>query len=230
MSKIMSVFEKLNLVEKVNNDSIVISNNEEKDINKEKEDINSGEDYSKYLYNNVNDQQEIVPKDIEETKEELSTNEPVIEDNKASEKPEFKSTNNLNIKDIYSNYGIDNNDINTIFMLGNFINALPENLPSDVRKQSVLSIIDASNTDLNKLLSDGERRLNVINQFTKEYYSKTISTIASYADEIKKLKNRINEYEAQIKSNEKLLEEQNNIMKFETEKIKNIIGFFKDAE
>ena len=52
-------------------------------------------------------------------------------------------------------------NINTVFMLQNLINALPQDLPKDVIKQSVINIINASNIDLNELISDGEQRQEV---------------------------------------------------------------------
>ncbi len=147
-----------------------------------------------------------------------------ISNDKPNDKPNFER--NMPIDEIYSLNNIKNSDVNTIFMLGNFINALPENLPHDVKKSSVLNIIRASNVDIEELLNDGEQRLNVLNEFFQEYENATTNAIEKHRDEIIKLKKLIDFYESQIKIRENMLEEQNNLIKYETERINNIISFF----
>lgn len=209
MSKIMSIFEKLNLVEKTNQEKIDI-----------------------FYTDDVNVQEEIEPKNIEEDnkKVEPQYSESHNEDKKTSDKVDFKQNNKLTLQEIYSSYGIENNNVNTIFMLGNFINALPENLPSEVRKKSIISIVASSDADLMKLLGDGEKRLDILNQFSNDYHDSTINTIEEYKKEITELKKLISNYEEQIRINQTLLKEQNNIIKYETDKIKSIINFFNNGD
>lgn len=115
-------------------------------------------------------------------------------------------------------------------MLGNFINALPENLPHGVRKKSIISIINSSNMDLYKLISDGEERLNILKQFSKEYYASTTIKIEDYRNEIAQLRKLISNYEEQIRTSENLLKEQDNTIKYEEERINNIINFFSNDD
>lgn len=206
MSKMMSVFEKLNLVEKVDTEP----------INK----------------NNLKQDNGIYENEMEKTldyKTEDTDFENVSADNyDLEQKPKFES--NMAINEIYSEYDLINSNINTVFMLGNFINALPENLPYDIKKKTVMNIINASNTDLNSLISDGEKRLSVLKQFSDDFYSNIEASVSSYNTEIAKLTALIEDYKEQISIKTNMLEEQNHVIKYEAQKINSIIGFFSNGD
>ncbi len=211
MSKIMSMLEKFNVIEKVNDETPYITNME-----------------------NNSEKDEGGVKSTEAIHEEV---EVAIEIPRTSADKDFKTIQakteydkNMNISEIYYLYGMENSNVNTIFMLGNFINALPESLPYGVRRESVMNIVNAANTDVNKLLSDGEKRLNVLHQFENEFNDSTKDSIAKYSTEIVNLKKMIDNYEKQIKLKETMLEEQSNIIKYETQKISSIINFFNKVD
>ncbi len=209
MSKFMSILEKMRVVEKVNGEAPVV----------EETAVKNGLD-------------EIMPIDNMETQKESTIK--AYKTNGRSEngvmQDKSKYENNKSINEIYAYYDLDNSNINTIFMLGNFINALPENLPYVVKRSSVTSIINASNANLNALLNDGEKRLKVLEQFSNDYTAAINEIISKNKEEIKKLKNMIEYYEAEINIKENTLEEQNNIIKYENQKINAIISFFKKEE
>ncbi len=211
MSKIMSMLEKMRVVEKVSDD---VPNTTKKVNNNTTNHSNSQKNYTI---------QEPVQVDVKTSK---STND----NNFKVEQEKTKYEKIFSIEEIYSMNRIENSNINTIFMLGNFINALPENLPYDVRKYSIMNIINASNADLNMLLSDGKKRLDTLSQFAHDYTNKTNAAVAKHKEEITKLRQLIDYYEEQIKIKESMLEEQGNIIKYENQRINNIISFFKKGE
>lgn len=211
MSKVMSILEKYNLVEKVS---------------KEKSEYTDSELKNNIKFDEaVNNEDNVVNAEVNDYKEEVKIVEPVTRD-------EYSTVNNnryekkMTIDEIYSLHEFDNNSINTVFMLQNLINALPQNLPKDIVKQSVINIIDASRMDLNKLLSDGDQRLKLLDEVIDSYYKKTNNNITKYKEEIAKLSNLINDYQEQIKINENMLEEQIYEIKYESQKIEEIINFF----
>jgi hypothetical protein len=201
MSKIMSVLEKLNLVEKDNPEKTNTSDND-----------------------CVYAQEELESKNIDED------NEGKNEDIKFSKKPHIKQNSKFTIQDIYTSNGIENSDINTVFMLENFINALPDSLPAEVRKKSVISIVTSSNTNLNELIGDGVKRLDILKQFSSDYYNSTINTIEEHKQKIAELRNQINNYEDKIQFNETLLKEQSNMIMYEADKILSIINFINNGD
>jgi len=196
----MSVFEKFNLVEKVNNET------------SKGESIYNAEE-NKYIKVEQSDEKADVETLVKAKKQETG---------------KTISDRNISIEDIYTKFGVKENGIDTIFMLGKFINALPEKLPLDIKKESVINILEASNTDLNVLISDGEKRLAILNNFAKDYSDSTAQAIEQCKSEIVKLNNSIKKLEEQIYLKESMLLQQNNEIKAETEKISGTINFFKN--
>lgn len=213
MSKVMSVLEKLNLVEKVNANEVGRANPESTSNNTVQEEKETSEEKKDY-------------------KEERKKQEPDL-NNYSTDTAGSKEQNNtknyvevMDIDKVYSTFSLENSNINTIFMLGNFINALPDDLPHDIKKQSILNIVSASNINVDNLLADGEKRLEVLNKFVNDYSKSVNDEIIRYNSEIIKLTNLVNIYKTQIEDIEKLLAEQKNLIKFESRKISGIIDFF----
>lgn len=211
MSKFMSVLEKMKVVEKVNGEN---------------------SDETKELLNNTYEGSALQKNDSKQDVEESNIKPFKMTGNNESKPVLDKSRyeKNKTIDEIYSAYDLGNSNVNTIFMLGNFINALPENLPYAVKKSSVTSIINASNTNLNVLINDGEKRLKILEQFANDYSTAVSNIIGKNKEEIKKLKQMIEYYESEIQIKETMLEEQNNIIKYENQRINNIISFFRKEE
>lgn len=205
MSKIMSILEKCNLVEKV-----IKEDDNNVNLNKE-ENTPVGK---------------ILTDEHSDYKEEIKVIDPIINEKHTRIDMDMEYEKKMMVNDIYSLYDLENSNINTVFMLQNFINALPQNLPKDVVKQSVINIINASNIDLNKLLSDGEHRLEVLSKVMEGYYNQTNKRVAEYKKEIDKLSSLISNCKEEIKIKENMLEEQICLIKYEAEKINSIIDFF----
>lgn len=208
----MSLLEKYNLVEKVNKDDSKTHNNKEEYQSEVSEVITEIE------HNPVKERCDAIIKSSQE-------DTPSIElTNDKSNAVQYQKK--MMINEIYSMNNIKNSDINTVFMLQNLINALPQNLPQEVIKQSIMNIIGASNIDLKELLSDGQQRLEILEKVMSEYYNQTKIRIEEYKGEIDKLSRLISNYQEQIKIQENMLEEQMNLVKYETQKIGNIMDFF----
>lgn len=212
MSKIMSILEKYNLVEKA--------------VIEESKDTNSNEENNIQLSEVLNDKNNILEIEASDLKEEFKVSKQVIKEKFSKVETNTSYEKKMMINEIYSIYGLENSDINTVFMLQNFINALPQNLPKDVIKESVINIINASKIDLNQLLSDGEQRLEVLGKVMDGYYNQTNKRIFEYKEEIAKLLSLISDAEGQIKIKENILEEQIFLIKCESQKIDGIIDFF----
>ncbi|OPJ63981.1 hypothetical protein [Clostridium oryzae] len=212
MSKIISVFERFNIIEKANSEENSYSNTDDNTI----------EQVDKI--DNIEDIENV--EDIEEENGEVEQQYPNVNNDETKDEPKRK----LTVEEIYSLYNLGNSPVNTIFMVGNFINALPESLPHEVRKKSLISIINSSNTDLKELLSDGKKRLEALHKYSDEYYKSITDTIQEYNKKIAELKKLIDSYDEKIKANESLLKEQNNTIDYETEKINNIINFFNSGD
>ncbi|MDF2672272.1 MAG: hypothetical protein K0R09_537 [Clostridiales bacterium] len=136
----------------------------------------------------------------------------------------------LDINEIYSKFGPSTKDTNTIYIIDSFLKALPDNLPSDIKLQSVLGIIDASKMDIEQLLNDGDKRLEVLSQFFKNFMDRNDKVINENEREISILTEKINHHNKIIEGRKKLQEEQKSVVKFEVQKIENIINFVQNKK
>lgn len=212
MSKIMSVFEKLNLVEKADQEKVSTADSGNVFVQEKAE------------VDNVDDS------NVEKSEAEAQYFESHCENIETSEEAHVEQNRKYTIEEIYTSSGLENSGINTVFMLGNFIDAIPDSLPNEVRRKSVISIVASASKDLAKLLGDGEKRLSALNLFSRDYYDSTVNAVEGYKKKIEELRAQIKNYEEQIQVNENLLKEQNNIIKYETDKIEGIINFLKNGD
>ena len=203
MPKLISVLEKLNVVERVQEEK------PSNDINDKKKDDT--------LNQNLKPPVSLEP--TNKSSSNVSTTKISVENNTPDK--------SLDIAEIYSLFGMDPSSTNNIFMLGKFINAIPESLPQDVRKESVMNILIAANSNFNNLIEDGEARLNTLNEFTQKFHETVNSKIDEYNIEISKLKSLISDYESKIENKKSMLSKQDSTVKYELQKINSIINFFK---
>lgn len=214
MKKIMSILEKYKMIEKVDDKRTSVGQKEEAAVSQ----VALGKPIIV----------ESPPKTVQnDTKQVKKVTQPAMNEEYATVKSKERFDKKMTANEIYSIYNMENASNNTVFMLENLINALPQNLPQDIIKQSILKIIDASKIDLNNLLSDGQQRLDVLSKVNGEFNSQTSSAILEYKNEISKLSALIESYKEQIKTKEIILEEQTSLIKYETQKLESITDFFR---
>lgn len=136
----------------------------------------------------------------------------------------------MDISEIYHKFGPSTSETNTVYIIDSFIKALPDNLPSDIKLQSVLGIISASKMDISQLLVDGNKRLEVLTQFFRNFMESNNNVIVENEQEIRILTEKINEHKKIIEGRKKLQEEQKSIIEFELQKIENIIDFVQSKK
>lgn len=138
---------------------------------------------------------------------------------------EVKSDKLLSIQGVYNKFNLVAEGTNTIFIIDNFFKALPDYLPEDVKRQSVLNIISSSGMNIEGLLKDGSERLSVLKSYGQNFSENTERVVAEYENEIRILTEKISSYKSFIADRKKLQEEQTATLEYETQKIQNIIHF-----
>lgn len=131
----------------------------------------------------------------------------------------------LGINDIYKNYDINTEGINSLAIVESFQKALPDYLPMDVKRQSILNIIASSNVRIESLLNDGEDKLRCLKDFSESFSNESNEVISGFENEIKKLNEKINNFKTAISDMKKLQTEQVFTLKYEIEKTNNILQF-----
>jgi hypothetical protein len=202
-----SIFEKIKFIEKIPesskeedpfNDEISVSN----------QSADSKEDDNKSISDQVN---------IDVT---VNTYKKNIE-----EYAPYTSDKVTEISDIYKNEGIIDDNIKSIYIIDSFLKALPETLPNEAKRQSVLNIISASGMNLETLLEDGKNRVNLVHTFHKGFTSKTDEITRQCKIAIEELTAKIEKYKDAISQREDLQKEQDLKLEYEIQKIENIISF-----
>ncbi|WP_326908566.1 hypothetical protein [Sedimentibacter sp. MB31-C6] len=199
-----SILEKFGLVEKV--DDIVdeeIVNDAEKKLNTELD--------------------KVTTKSKVESKEEINfiseSDDPIAK---------VKNKKLLQIEEIYKNYDIDSQGINSLSIVESFQKALPDYLPAEVKRQSILNIIISSNVKVENLVKDGNDKLKCLNEFSQLFTNDSTDMITKFENEIEILNKKINNYKIAIENMKNLHNEQNFMVKYEIDKINNIMQFLNN--
>ena len=145
---------------------------------------------------------------------------------------EIKSQNKklLGINEIYNNFNVKSEGINSLFIIESFSKALPDYLPVNVKKESVLNIISSSGLSLGSLITDGNVKLKYLKEFSQSFSEEIKNTQIKYELEIKKLSEIIDNYHNEIKEIKALNEEQTSIVEYEIKRIDEIIQFIATAD
>lgn len=134
----------------------------------------------------------------------------------------------LPIKDVYRKSGLEAKETNTVYLIESFLKALPANLPSDVKRQSIINLISASHIDIILLLKDGNRRLEVLNKYFEDFSNNVSELISSNEKQIRKLNERIAYHNRIIEEKKKMKEDLKSEIEYEVQKISGIIEFIEN--
>ncbi len=146
----------------------------------------------------------------------------------AQERTDKASVEKLPIRAIFEKFGLETKETSTVYLVENFIKALPNNLPADIKRQSIINLISASQLDIICLLKDGTRRLEVLNNYFDDFSSNVEETITANEKQIRKLNERIAYHNRIIEEKQKTKDAQKAEIEFEIQKISNIIDFIEN--
>lgn len=165
------------------------------------------------------DRQEVLPDKIEKIEE------PLIQ-------AQIKSQNKklLGITEIYNNFNVKSEGINSLFIIESFSKALPDYLPANVKRESVLNIISSSGLSLGSLITDGNVKLKYLKEFSQSFSEEIKNAHIKYEAEIQKLSAIIDNYHREINEIDALKEEQVSIVEYEIKRIDEIIQFIAVAD
>lgn len=136
----------------------------------------------------------------------------------------------LKTDEIYDKFNVNSSGVNTLFIIENFTKALPDYLPIEVKRDSVLNIISSSGMKLENLLVDGNDKLKCLKKFSEKLSKDTKDIVLKYENEIKILNEKINIYNQSIEDRKNLQDEQLAVIEYETQKINNIIQFIASSK
>lgn len=210
MKNVANIFEKMGFIEK-------IEENEVKEVKEVKE---------------VNEVKEVKPNIEKEEKQEVSNklekealpknNIEVHNNNTPNEKFVLEK-----IESIYAKNNVYSEGVNSVFIIENFAKALPNNLPINMKRDSVLNIVSCSGMLLDKLISDGQNKLKCINQYRSVFNKDIEFEMSKYEEQIKEQEEKIVKMKKLINELKELKKDQLTILDYEEEQINSILNFIK---
>lgn len=160
--------------------------------------------------------------EYERTAGEIESVRPAEEGNV---EPEF-----LGVDEIYNRLHLNHDKRETIFIVNEFLNALPDSLPTDVKRKSIMDIIMASGIDIKNLIDDASKRLDELNTVLENQLNKTEEIIANNNKIISELENQITEIRKKDAERKKRQEDQKNAIEYENQRIVNSVQFINPEE
>jgi hypothetical protein len=218
-----SIFEKLGLIEP----KITDTEEEKMEIETQTENIPDPEHVPDLRNLDFEEQK---PRVEEMTK--VKADEPVSTPNEISDKLDliigaYEKNKMLTIDEIYRNAHLDSEVKKTIFMTDVYLKAIPENLPLDIKRETVLNIMKVSNIGLDDLLSDAYKRIDSLNTVLEETVATTQEVFDRNDATIRELEKRIEDLKDVNKNRKKFQEDQNTMIEYEIQKIINLVEFVK---
>ena len=133
----------------------------------------------------------------------------------------------LTVEDVYRKANLVRSVRDSIFMVDAFVKALPDNLPTDIKRVSVQNILKASELLPEELLTDAYNRSDSLNSVMEQTVQMTEQVNAKSESTIRELERRIDELKTDIGSRMKFQETQNSALEYEIQRILNIVEFIK---
>lgn len=228
-----SIFERLGIIESTTEENLL---NEEKNALEDKTN-NVGEAFEIPEPDYVPD---LTKMEVEKT-QDVPEVQPVVNETKSlsedfpkdiSDKLDliigaYEKNKLLTIDEIYRNAHLDSDVKKTIFMADVYIKAIPENLPIDIKRETVLNIMKVSNISLDELLNDAYKRIDSLNTVLEETVATTQDVFERNEAAIKELQKRIEDLKEVNNNRRKFQEDQNTMIEYEIQKIINLVEFVK---
>jgi len=133
----------------------------------------------------------------------------------------------MSVEDIYRKSSLVKTTKESIFMADVFLKALPENLPTDVKRESLWNIMKASDINVDSLLGDAYQRIDALNNVLEKTVNVTDDVNKKHENTIGELEKRIQDLKKDIKDRLKFQEAQNTTIEYEIQKIINLVEFIK---
>jgi len=232
-----NIFEKLGFIEQSNEEELEVKDEAKKDHEfdllsklESEESINIPEPKNMPDLSKIEEKKEEVKAEVkpEVVAKEVATSESTeIEEKLDYLIGAYEKNKLMTIDEIYRNARLQTDIKRTIFMADTYLKALPENLPIDIKRQSVLDIMEVSNISKEDLLKDAYQRIDSLNTVLEETVQTSDEIMKRHETNIRELEKRIEDLKGIVQDRVKFQEDQNTMIEYEIQKIINIVEFIK---
>lgn len=139
----------------------------------------------------------------------------------------YEKNKMLSIEEIYRSARLSADTKRSIFIADIFLKTLPENLPVDIKRTSLLNILGVSSISIEELLTDAFQRIDSLNTVLENTVNTSEDIVKKNEMSVKELEDRIEELRNINEVRRKFQEDQNTLIEYEIQRIINIVDFIK---
>ncbi|MDR2598810.1 MAG: hypothetical protein LBC73_00865 [Oscillospiraceae bacterium] len=131
----------------------------------------------------------------------------------------------LNINELYDALALRSKKTETVYLIEEYLQTLPDSLPDSQRREIVGKIINASGFDYDLLMGDGVLRVKMLKEYAERFARHTDDYIAARQAEIDEMEQRILRTRRLIDNRKELHKKQFFTIEAEAQRLKEILTF-----
>jgi len=158
-----------------------------------------------------------------EASDETSALEPVAREREAQ--PENYTDRYLNIKELYDALALRSKKTDTVYLIEEYLQTLPDSLPDSSRRDIVNKLLSASGFDYDLLMGDGVLRVKMLKEYAERFAKHTDDYIASRQAELDEMEQRSLRTRKLIENRKELHKKQFFTIEAEAQRLKEILTF-----
>jgi len=139
--------------------------------------------------------------------------------------PESYTDRYLNTEELYSALALRSKKTESIYLIEEYLNTLPDSLPDSSRREIINKLIDASEFDYDLLMGDGVLRVKMLKEYAERFARHTDDYIAARQAELDELDQQILRTKRLIDNRKDLHKKQFFSIEAEAQRLKEILTF-----
>ena len=149
--------------------------------------------------------------------------EPVAREREAQ--PENYTDRYLNIKELYDALALRSKKTDTVYLIEEYLQTLPDSLPDSSRRDIVNKLLSASGFDYDLLMGDGVLRVKMLKEYAERFAKHTDDYIAARQAELEEMEQRSQRTRKLIENRKELHKKQFFTIEAEAQRLKEILTF-----
>jgi hypothetical protein len=131
----------------------------------------------------------------------------------------------LEIEELYELLSLQSKKTDTIFLIEDYINSIPDSLPDESRRQIISKIVAASGFDYDLLMGDGILRVKMLKEYAEKFARHTDDYVEARMAEIAALESELGRIQGLIEDRRELHKKQFLSIEAEAGRLREILTF-----
>ena len=131
----------------------------------------------------------------------------------------------LDINELFDVLSLNSNRTDTIYLIEEYLETIPESLPEEARRDIVSKIVSASGFDFSLLVGDGVLRVRMLREYAENFAKYTEDYITARQAELDELERQIINIRKLIEKRRELHKKQFLVIEAEAQRLKEVLAF-----